>query len=241
MKFQYLKYQVLVFLLMWIHFQNNAFAQEINPDSLLLKLRQKLELIKDYKADIEIHLDVDFIKMPDKKAKMYYKQPDKLRFISDEFIMLPKRGMGISTRNILKDKYFAVVAGQEIIDGKTHAIVKIIPEGNKSDIVLSTLWIDTDKALVIKVENTTRNSGSYLIQLKYNDPELELPTEIKISFRVKNLKIPLKFIGKNSTIDKNELKKEGTKEGTVSLKLSYFDINKGIEDSFFEEEKKQDE
>ncbi len=179
--------------------------------------------------------------MPDKHAKMYFKHPDKVRFISDEFIMLPKRGIGISTRNILEDDYIAVYGGQEKVNGKMQAVIKIIPKGNKSDIVLSTMWIDPDNALVSKVENTTRNNGSYLIQLKYTNSEFELPTEIKISFRIKNIKIPLKFIGKNSTVDKDELKKEGVKEGTVSIKLSYFDINKGIEDSFFEEENIQDE
>lgn len=220
---------------------NNAYGQKINPDSLILKVKQKLELIKDYKADIEIHLDVDFIKMPDKHAKMFFKQPDKVRFISDEFIMLPKRGIGVSTRNVLKDDYLALFSGEERINGKAHAIVKIIPEGNKSDLVLSTLWINTENALVSKVENTTRDNGSYLIYLGYSDPGVELPTEIKISFRVKNLKIPLKFIGKNSTVDKDKLKMDGNKEGSVSIKLRYFDINKGIEDSFFEEENNPDE
>ena len=241
MKLQYIKYLLLLFHLMWVQCQNNVFAQESNPDSLILRVKQKLELIKDYKADIEIHLDVDFIKMPDKNAKMFFKQPDKIRFISDEFIMLPKRGIGISIRKILKDDYLAVYSGLEIINDKQYTVIKIIPEGSKSDIVLSTLWVDAEKALINKVENTTRNNGSYLINLKYSDPELELPTEIKISFRVVNLKIPLKFIGKNSTVDKDELKVKGAKEGTVSIKLSYFDINKGIDDSFFEEGNNPDE
>jgi predicted transcriptional regulator len=199
-------------------------------------VKQKLELIKDYKADVEIHLDVDFIRMPDKHAKMYFKEPDKVRFTSDEFIMLPKRGVGISTRKILKGGYLAVFSGTEEINGKDNVMIKVIPEGNKSDIVLSTLWINPENALVNRMENTTRNNGSYLIHLTYADPDIELPTEIKISFRVKELKIPLKFLGKNSSVDKKELKKEGPKEGIITVKLKYFDINKGIEDSFFEED-----
>jgi len=236
MKIRQLKYYTFLLLLIWMHLQNNVYAQEINPDSLLIKVKQKLELIKDYKADIDIHLDVDFIKMPDKHAKMYFKHPDKVRFTSDEFIMLPKRGVGISIRKLLVDDYLALYSGQEEINGKAHIVVKVIPEGNKSDIVLSTLWIDTDNALISKMENTTRNSGSYLIYLLYGDPEVELPTEIKISFQVKNLEIPLKFIGKNSTVDIDELKKEGNKEGVVIIKLNYTEINQGIEDLFFEEE-----
>ena len=236
MKIRYIKYYIFLFLLIWMYFQNNVFAQEINPDSLLIKVKQKLELIKDYKADIDIHLDVDFIKMPDKHAKMYFKHPDKVRFTSDEFIMLPKRGIGISTRKLLVDDYLALYSGQEEINSKAHAVIKVIPEGDKSDIVLSTLWIDTDNVLISKMENTTRNSGSYLIHLIYGNSEIELPTEIKIRFLVKNLEIPLKFIGKNSTVDIDELKKEGDKEGVVTIKLNYTEINKGIEDSFFEEE-----
>ena len=86
------------------------------------------------------------------------------------------------------------------------------------------------------MENTTRNTGSYMIYLKYGDPEVELPTEIKISFRVKNLEIPLKFIGKNSTVDIDELQKEGDKEGIVIIKLNYYEINRGIKETIFDEE-----
>ncbi|NOX47423.1 MAG: hypothetical protein GXO89_10655 [Chlorobi bacterium] len=230
------KHYALLLLVVWMPFQKEASAQETNPDTLLLRVKQKLEIIKDYKADMEIHLDVGFIKMPDKHAKMYFKEPNKVRFTSDEFIMLPKRGVGISTRKILRGAYLAVYSGKEDINGKENVMIKVIPEGNKSDIVLSTLWIDPENALVNKMENTTRDNGSYLIHLKYADPEVDLPTEIKIAFRVKDMKIPLRFLGRNSSVDKDELKKDGPKEGIVTVKLKYFDINKGIEDSFFEEE-----
>ena len=236
MKIRYIKYYILFLLLIWMHSQSNIFAQEINPDSLLIKVKQKLELIKDYKADIDIHLDVDFIKMPDKHAKMYFKHPDKVRFTSDEFIMLPKRGIGISLRKLLSGNYIAVYSGQEEINGKPHVVVKVIPESKKSDIVLSTLWIDTENARISKMENTTRDTGSYMIYLMYGDHEVELPTEIKISFRVKNLEIPLKFIGKNSTVDIDELQKDGDKKGIVIIKLNYYEINRGIKETFFDGE-----
>lgn len=231
-----IQYHILLFLMISVCLQNNVTAQEINPDSILLKVKEKLEIVKDYKADIEIHLDVDFIKMPDKKAKMYFKQPDKLKFTSDEFIMLPKGGVGISVRKILKEEYLAVYSGQEEINGKLHLVIKIIPESRKSDIVLSTLWIGANNYLISKMENTSRNNGSYIVYLNYNDPEIELPTEIEISFQVENLKIPLRFIGKNPKIDKDKLKEEGTKEGSIFIALTYYGINEGIKDSFFDED-----
>jgi hypothetical protein len=213
----------------------NAFAQEVNPDSLLLKVKQKLEIVKDYKADIVINLDVDFINMPEKHAKMYFKHPDKVRFISDEFFMLPKRGIGFSARKILKDGYIAVFSGLEEIDGKPHYVIKIIPTNKSSEIVLSTLWINAGKSLISKMENTTRNNGSYIVSFNYNDRGIDLPTEIEISFQVENLKIPLKFIGKNTVVNKDELKKEGMKQGSVFIKFTYYEVNQGIDDLFFDE------
>jgi hypothetical protein len=210
-------------------------AQEINPDSLLIKVRQKLEAVKDYRADIKIHLEVDFINMPDKHAKMYFKHPDKVRFTSEEFIMLPKSGIGISLRKILKEDYLSIYAGNEKINGIDHLIIKIIPDNKKSEMVLSTLWINPENMLVSRIDNTTRNNGSYLVNLEYANPDIELPTNIIISFEVENLKIPLKFIGKNAEVDKDELKKDGTKEGKVFIELNYFEINEGIEDSYFNE------
>ena len=240
MKIRFLKIHIIFLYLIWICTPNNVFAQEVNPDSVLLKVKQKLELIKDYKADIEISLDVDFIKMPDKHAKMYFKHPDKVRFTSDEFIMLPKSGIGFSVRKILKDGYIAVFGGLEEINSKPHYVIKIIPESRRSDIVLSTLWINIGNSLISKMENTTRDNGSYIISFDYNDPVVELPTEIEISFRVENLKIPLKFIGKNTVVDKDEFNDGGTKQGSVFIKFTYYEVNQGIEDSFFDEGDKYD-
>lgn len=227
---------IILFLSLGIPFIASTKAQEVNPDTLLAEVRQKLEAIKDYKADIEIRLDVDFIKMPDKKAKMYFKHPDKIKFTSDEFIMLPKSGVGISLRKVLKEDYLSIYGGLEKINGIDHHIVKIIPESKRSDVVLSTLWIDVRTNLVSQIDNTTRNSGSYMVSLEYANPEIELPTTITISFEVENLKIPLKFIGKNAEVDKDEFKKEGVKEGKVYIMLNYFEINEGIDDSYFKEE-----
>ena len=241
MKFKSLKYYSILLLLIWICFQNNALARVINPDSLLLKVKEKLEVIKDYKADIVISLDVDFIKMPDKNAKMYFKYPDKVRFTSDEFFMLPKNGFGMSVQKILKNDYLAVYSGIEEIDNHPHYIIKIIPDSKRSDIALSTLWINPANALISKMENTTKNNGSYIISLDYNDSGVELPSAIKISFQVEKFKIPLNFIGKNTVVDKDKLKGEGLKQGNVYIKLTYYDINKGIEDSFFDEENNPDE
>ena len=74
-------------------FVQDMHGQERDPYLILDSLKTRLDGIEDYSAEIEIEVDVDFINMPKKHATIYFKQPDRIRFRSKEFIMLPKRGL----------------------------------------------------------------------------------------------------------------------------------------------------
>jgi outer membrane lipoprotein-sorting protein len=232
------KYAVLktVFLLSILCLILPATAQDKGPYQVLDRVRNKLEAIQDYHADVAIRVDVDFIRMPEKHASVFYKAPGKTRFKSDEFIMLPKKGTNFSALNLLEGGYTAIYAGTATIDDRQDEIIKVIPMKQKSDIVLSTLWVDTVSYRVMRVESTTRESGSYTIDFTYHDPSLPLPSVMKISFEIQNFNIPLKFIGKGVEIDRNKLDSTAVKRGVVILTFSNYQINKGINEKVFEEE-----
>ncbi len=212
-----------------------VFGQEPNPDSLIKKVLEKIEIIESYKVDVEIEVDVEFINMPVKHATMYYKQPDKIKFKSEEFIMLPKKGLKDGIRKLLSEPYTSIYVGTETLHESNHHIVKIIPLGKKPDIILATLWINEKTFLVSKSENSTRNEGTFTVEFSYFDHSLALPSEMVISFEIENLNIPLKFIGKTQGIDIDSEKAKGKQEGKVYIRFNNYEINRAIDNSIFED------
>lgn len=210
-------------------------GQDQDPYNVLDSVREKLTMIRDYSADIEIEVDVEFINMPVKRAKIFYKRPDKIKFTSNEFIMLPKRGMNNQILNMMEEPYTAIYLGKEDIQGKEHIMVRIVPMDKNPQIILATIWVDCTSFLIGKSESNTRDEGSYKVEFEYNDPNITLPTLMTFFFDVEKLNIPLNFIGKTNGMEMDKSKMEEANVGKVYLRLSNYSINQGIPDDFFED------
>lgn len=227
--------KVILSILISLFVVHAAFSQEHNPDTLIRNVLEKIEKVESYQVDIEIEVDVEFINMPIKHATMFYKHPDKIKFKSDEFIMLPKKGLNNGIQKLLSEPYTSIYVGMETISESKHHVVKIIPLGKKPDIILATLWINEENMLVSKSESSTRNEGTYVVEFAYEDTNIPLPSEMIISFEIENLKIPLKFIGKTQGIDIDSDKAKGKQEGRVYLRFRNYILNQSIDNSVFED------
>ncbi len=225
---------IILIILCLIGF-HSVFGQRPNPDSLIRKVLTEIEKVKSYKVDVEIEVDVEFINIPVKHATMYYKHPDKIKFKSDEFIMLPRKGLNNGIHKLLSEPYTSIYVGKELINETNNHIVKIIPLGKKPDIILATLWINEKNFLVSKSESSTRNEGTFTVKYSYLDKTLALPSEMEISFEIENLKIPLKFIGKTQGINIDPEKAKGKQEGKVYIRFKNYELNQAIDNSVFED------
>ena len=104
-----------------------ANTQELDPIDILKTVVAKQNQINDYQVNIEIELDVDFVNMPVKHAMIYCKQPERIKFKSDEFIMLPKRGTNFTLWKIIKEDFTAIFSGYDYLNQHQHCIIKVIP------------------------------------------------------------------------------------------------------------------
>ena len=100
MKTNIQKYFLILFVSV---FSINAYSQDSNE--IIKKVKEKQKLLNDYKADIQIKVAIDFLKVPDVQAKIYYKKPDKFKIISDGFLMLPKEGFNFSPESFFKEDF----------------------------------------------------------------------------------------------------------------------------------------
>ncbi len=221
-----------------------GFSQSKDPDAIINSVITNFNIVKDYQVDVNIKIDVEFLKVPETKAKIYFKQPDKTHLEAEGFAMLPKNGMEFSPSSLLKKDYTAIYEQDVDLNGVQTSIVKVIPTGDKGDVILSTLWVDQKKQLIRKVESTTKTNGTFTIDFSYDDKiKYPLPTKIIFSFNLDKMNIPATISGETNTENTNKKDKhsDSRTKGKVIVNYSNYQVNKGIPDSIFEEKNKKQE
>jgi len=204
---------------------------------LINKVKAKLDQVNDYVAKGTLKTDVTFIKAPAGKITMYFKKPDKFKLKKDGGIsILPKGGVTVNLNSIItSSNYVALAAGESIIDSAKTKIVKLLPTDENSNIILSTLYIDEANLLIRKAVTTTKENGTYEINMSYGKySNYALPDKVIFSFNTKDYKLPkgitLEFEGNEKSSDIDKLK---NKKGKVEITYIYYTINQGVDDGVF--------
>jgi outer membrane lipoprotein-sorting protein len=221
-------------LLFGLMFCVNVKAQ---TDPLIEKVAQKLALVNDYVAEGTMKTDVSFIKASLGKVKIYFKKPNLLKVKKEGGIsLLPRGGVSLTINTLLNTKgYTAIPVGTQILNGKNVRVIKLIPNDDNLDWVISTLWIDPVDALIYKTATTTKESGSYEITMQYGAYAPQgLASKIIFSFNTKDYKLPngitLEF-GDDEPVSKQKALKN--KKGTIEITYNKYTINKGIPNNIF--------
>ena len=213
---------------------NQLSAQ--TPQELINKVKAKLEKVNDYTAKGKLKTNVVFIKAPIASVKVYYKKPDRMKIVNENGIsFIPKGSVNINLAKFLSGSgnYEIVDAGIEPSTGLR--ILKLLPSDENAEIVLSTLYIDEKAELIKKAKNTTRDNGTYELEMSYGRyTSFGLPDKVIFSFNTKDYKLP-----KGVTFDYDdgaEKKPEDNlknKKGKVEITYSEYSINKGVDDAIF--------
>ncbi len=208
-------------------------AQSINSDEIIKSLISRFNQVKDYEVDIEIKVDVEFLKVPESKAKLYFKQPDKVKLKSEGFALLPKDGIDFSPTSIIKGNYTAIYERNEIIQGNQNYVIKIVPFNENTNIILSTLWIDAKNLVIRKVESTTKTQGTYTIELFYDEYfRYPLPKQMIFSFNIDKMNLPQTFINTTPKTGRRKFT-DGPIVGKVYVNYSNYSVNKNLSDKIF--------
>ena len=212
-----------------------AFAQD--EAELVKKVKAKLDKVNDYTAEGKMKIDVSFIDAPDSKVVIYYKKPNKFKVKKNGGIsILPKGGVSVNMGTLLANNNYDIVPGKDVqLNGVNVKVVKLLPQDENGDVVLTTLYIEEKNLVIRKATVTTRESGTYEIELSYSKYiDWGLPDKVIFSFNTKDYKLPK---GITFEYEKGDTKKQEAlknKKGKVEISYSGYSINKGIDDKVFQ-------
>ncbi len=227
-------------VLLFSFFQISFFATAQDINVLVQKVKDKINLVNDYEANGKMKTNVSFLKVPVATVKLYFKKPDRLRIINEKGIsFIPKGAVNINMSNVLSSgKYNVLDAGSDKIGTTVVKVVKLLPEDDNADVVLSTLYIDAVNQVILKTKTTTRDNGTYELEMSYGKyMAYGLPDKIIFSFNTKDYKMPKGVTfdfddgsQKKTTAEKEKIKNQ---KGKMEIAISGYLINKGIADSVF--------
>lgn len=220
-------------------FCSSLFAAAQDATALVQKVKAKLEKVNDYEASGKMKTNVTFLKVPVATIKMYFKKPNKLKIKNDKGIsFVPKGAVNINLNNVVSSgKYTVLDAGTDKIGGTAVRVVKLLPEDDNAEVVLSTLYIDEANAVIKKAKTTTRENGSYELEMSYGKYlDYGLPDKIIFSFNTKDYKLPkgVTFDFDDGSEAKKAEDKAKNKKGRAEITISSYSINKGIADTVFQ-------
>jgi hypothetical protein len=212
-------------------------AQDINE--LVKKVKARIETVNDYEAAAKMKTNVSFLKVPVSDVKVYFKKPNKLKIKSEKGIsFVPKGAVSINLNNIVGgDKYSVIDAGADKIGGVAVKVVRLLPADDNGAVVLSTLYIDPVNLVIKKAKTTTRDNGTYELEMTYGKyTAYGLPDKVLFTFNTKDYKLPkgvtFDFDDGNNTPKPAD--KEKNKKGTAEITFSSYSINKGVSDAVFQ-------
>ena len=206
-------------------------------EEILKGVIDKIDLVEDYQADVQIKAAIPFIKVPIAKATIYFKQKDKFKVESKGIAILPKQGMSDLTGFLSNEKKYSAVLGEaKTINEHKTRLISILPTDENSEIILAKVFISTSEDLIYRTVLTTKTSGTVSIDYEYNlNKKYGLPNKMTFTVDIKKFKMPKSVA---SDIRNNEKKKKykENEKGTIVLTFSNYLVNKGISDEVFKKD-----
>ena len=203
---------------------------------LVKRVKAKMEKVKDYSANATLRTDVPFLKVPVADVQVYFKLPNQFRITKEKGVsILPRGGVSVSMQNILNDPGFvAIDAGKEVIGGQPLRVVRVLPGNTQADVVLSVLYIDEKNLLVLKAITTTKDNGTYHVEMTYGKySQFALPDKTLFTFNTKEYKLPKGVTLEFDDGERPDANRLADKKGYVELTYLNYQINKGLPDSYF--------
>ena len=218
----------------------------------------QFDKIEDYQVDLKISVKMTGFRMPNKKIRLYYKRPDKIKMETRGFAILPKTGVDGNPnefldmlkqvtsikRTIHNNRPFFRIKGKVNQDSlKIPITVKKneIPNITMEVLVDAKEWVITEVGVFLDLENVFSFNTNYI---EVN--EVMVPERSVFNIGIKGIsrwstQNPFDFGGPGSDrqdferIAKNAgydpLKDEFV--GEMILTFSNYTVNKGIDDSLF--------
>ena len=238
-------------LFLFLLTNSNAFSNE-NPEYIIKKTDDQFREINNYQVDMVISIAIPAFRMPKKKYKVYFKQPDKIKVKSRGFGLLPKTGMFTSPienfsnlSNIKFSKDFSRTNPNEIMlvgDLVLDSLALDVPNEYARLTFKPTVDVKVDTQNWVITQVLTKIDTVKIMEINnfydFVDDSFYMPVRSTVEYYVKDARLS-KWINKDiGTIMGNNHNmniESDMVRGLISVSYAKYRVNQGIKDSIFED------
>lgn len=213
-----------VFLIAFLAMATVLHAQQVDP--VLAQIKQRLDSITRFEVDVQMEVDIRHVNMPAKSAGLTYEKGHAVHIESEDFVLIPKRGLDFGLLELYKYPFMTLNLGKVDFRGRSCELIKVIPTTDASDYSIATLWLDPGASRILKSQISTKKNGVFDITYRYGAPADVLPSQIRVDFLVNDIRIPLRFVGREAEVDKEQLKADPGQKGAITLRFSNYRVTR---------------
>ena len=221
-------------LILTFVFFSALYTQQNSAAEILQNVKAKFDAVNDYTATLTAKVDMERLRIPEMKIKVYFKQPGKVHIESKNFAMLPREGFALNPSDLLS-KYDASLMSTEERGNVKYYRLRLVskPEKNRPPHE-SFIWVDGSRWVVTELESTPAEGRTIKVIFDYTTVEgkYTLPVSMKASFNFSTSTDTLSqqmYSGRNSM----------PRKGSVEISYSNYEVNTGLDDEIFEKKEQQ--
>jgi outer membrane lipoprotein-sorting protein len=244
-----MKKNLSMLVLLFILIGNYSFAQGLDGAKIMQNMKDKASQVQDYTADVEANINMENIRMPKIKMKIYFKAPDKFHYESKNFALLPKQGLNFNPMNYDEKNFDFNYLRSETLDNVPVHVVELVPkkvepkksdskkkEKDKAPQVKSYIWVDANNWVPKKIGSEPNEKRNLNVTFEHSwfENKYYMPSKIFFSYEIPD--IPEADIPKNPSEKGSKMYKGGKGgKGSVSITFVSYKINTGLSDDIFKE------
>ncbi len=230
-------------LFLFCIFIESIYSQP-SAEELLKSVEDNFKKINDYTAEVLASIEMERLRIPRRKVKIYFKQPNKLHLEAEGFAMIPRAGFGFIPSQLSPEKYDAEIIKLDTIGEISAYKIKMELQNLEKQLSLKDislrnfyLWIETKNRVIKKIETESFGGKSVTVTFDYGWIE-------KMYYLPSNITVTLDNIS-GGDIDIPDMPgaesrpRRLPRTGSITLTFTKYTVNQNLPDSLFEKNEKQ--
>jgi len=209
---------------------------QYRPDDILINVRDRMNSVRDYSAEVNVSVDIPRLRMPVKKVHIYFKQPDKFAVKTSGFAIVPKIGLlPAQMASISKNAEMFLRSTPE--DNSDNAYIIDIHPRDLNNKMTSTVWVNAHRWTIDKVLMEAPDVGKTVVKIHYQNIDgVWLPDTTTVfldmmhsipEMQRPSVEFPVGYSGGASS--------DEPLKGTIRIRFDNYRVNQGIGDDVFNE------
>lgn len=242
---RYTRLIILLFTQIFL-FANDHYLTDV--EMVVDKTQKQFEKAFDYQVTMKIELKVPGFRMPKKKYKVFFKQPNKLKIKSRGFGMLPKTGIFTSPKDNFDNLKNMRLIPTNNNNGQVYIKGEVIVDSLKLKMPNEYAKLGFRPTVTVKIDTNNWVINNIITELdtlklveitntyKKVDDNYVMPSASTVQYFIKDAKLSgwlkkdiTSIVGQNPLEQKSDMV-----EGKISIVYEDYIINRGIKDKVFD-------